>query len=176
MVFTENSLVEFDADINLVPIDMPGQEAEHDALLSTADQRTPWDRLLRRSQAVVAVRKRLLRNKEPNRIGLATPCLTGQGDQQTQRLVLLLQSRYLLISDPRDFTRRATVVAQVEAVARKDEEIVLVGNKTYDTVPTKELKELGGNNQKMVVLGSGSRGQESDQLYQIVLRPLCIFK
>lgn len=59
VALTENSLVEFDADIELMPLGTPGERADEDGLLSTADQRTIWDRLRRRSQAVVATQKRL---------------------------------------------------------------------------------------------------------------------
>jgi len=202
LVLTENSLVEFDADISLVPIrtdkereagalmsnadrrirwdrlirrSQAVKESEPDTLISIADHRTRWDRLIRRSQAVVAVQRLLARNEDLNRIGLAAPCLTGQDDGRTQRMVLLLQSRYLLMSDPRDFTRRATVVAQVEVVAREDEEIVLRGNTGYDVVPWNEPKE-GENAEEEVIVRCGSSEQQRHPEYQIVLRPLCIFK
>jgi hypothetical protein len=169
---TENKLVQFDADIDLLPL--PGQE-DLGGLLSTGDERSRLERILRRSQAIVAAQKRARAYSQATRIGTATLCLPGNEKNQADRLVLYLQSRYLLITSPAEFSRRATIVAQVEVVTKSDEQVTVEKGESYSVAPrgaSLEPRAADGGAQE-------DPGRASDRPateFRIVMRPLCIFK
>jgi hypothetical protein len=78
-------------------------------------------------------------------------------------IYLGLESKYFVIDDPREFSRQATIVAQVEGTVREDEVVVVEPSGSATTVAIRR----------------GSRdGNDSSKLPHalVVLKPLCIYK
>jgi hypothetical protein len=97
-------------------------------------------------------------------------------DKGPSKLILYLQSRYLVISKPNDFSRRATVVAQVEVVAKTSEEVVVVDETGYDVRPRTPESQQSSSDSATIESPARSNEQDGNEGFRIVMRPLCIFK
>lgn len=147
----ENMLVEFSAALSFHRTPVPS-EREGDKRRAEAQK---WYLFWRKEQPTKALSE------------LGSTCVGFAADERessdNERLVLALDTEYLVIDDPDEFSRRATIIAQVEGKPRAGEVVVI---------------RAVGDDVKAVIESETDPSAEGDEASntRVILKPLCIYK